>query len=154
MSNELKLNEETLKEIKDIVANSMRENSFGDGMEWEMIYDGHTFVGLNNMPDVEIVENYIHLLSETDALLDKALLELNADAMLKGIPMFEFDLSDLAPICEEDKDPQIKNLKILLSTCADDAEYRLVWKALENRRVDLGIITKAQAESYDIGVQS
>lgn len=158
MSNELKpqelmLTATTLADLKENVARSMRENSFGDGMEYEMIYDGYTFVGLNNMPHVEIVQEYIHGISERDELLDQCLLELNADAMLKGIPMYDFDIADLEPATGEDADPQIRALKNLLATVGNDADYIEVYAVIEKRRKELNLpveLKLAKVELSDI----
>jgi len=143
MTNELKLNENTLNELKQHVAQSMRDNSFGDGMEWDMIYDGYSFVGLNNMSDVDIVQEYIQQLSEPDELLDRALLELNMNATLKGLEMPKFDLSDLH---EPEPDAIMRALKGLAATLTDATSISEVDAAIMQRRLELNALKQGQQE--------
>ncbi len=52
------LDDKAKKEIKEKIAQAMHDNSFGDGLEEDMIWEGWSFKGLNNMSDDELLQEY------------------------------------------------------------------------------------------------
>jgi hypothetical protein len=76
-----KLSDDVKSELIEVVAGALRDNMFGDGLEDDYIMDGINFVGLNNMSDAELVEEYAQGVDEDDDdddLLDRARAELAA----------------------------------------------------------------------------
>ena len=133
MSNELKISEHILAEIKSNIAQSIRQSH---EVDYNMIYEGFTMIGLNDQSDVDIVEQYIQMCVKRTPLLDQALVELNADAMLKGIEMYQFDLSDLEPVGASD-DVQLRALRVLLNSLSDSEDITDVQAAIAKRKEEL-----------------
>ncbi len=80
------LTETTKNKLLDLCRSSMRENSFGDGQEDEMIMHGHSFVGLLNLSDQGLVDEYESYSydEDEDELLIIAKQEMEVDKLLKG----------------------------------------------------------------------
>ena len=56
---------------------SRRDGMFGDGQERDMIMDGCTIVGLNEMDDKELIEEYEQYVDDDDE--DELLVEIRQD---------------------------------------------------------------------------
>jgi hypothetical protein len=79
------LNDLLRQELKEILANDRMDGLFGDGMEMEYIMGGCTIVGLNEMSDEELVNEYAENADEDedDGFLAKLRAEIESHKMLK-----------------------------------------------------------------------
>ncbi len=76
------LSEETRKKLKTILLDSHLGSGFGDHQEEEYILDGCNMVGLNNMSDAELIEEYAQYQDDDDEFLLKLQCEMEAHKML------------------------------------------------------------------------
>ncbi len=65
----MKLTDKQRAKIVEGCADSRRSCMFGDGMEDEYIYDGVQIVGLRQMSDEELYEEYVEGVEDDDELV-------------------------------------------------------------------------------------
>lgn len=78
-----RLNDVLRDKLKDVLAEVRYSGMFGDGLEMEYIYEGTTIVGLNQMTDEELVEEYESVTDEEDEFLAQLKAELAIETMLE-----------------------------------------------------------------------
>jgi hypothetical protein len=78
------LNEDTRDKMRSYLADIRQSSLFGDGLEMEYIYEGTVIVGLLEMSDQELFDEYEQIVDgyEDDELLIKAKLELDINTAL------------------------------------------------------------------------
>ncbi len=77
-----RLNDAVRDKLKQVLANDRMSSMFGDGLERDYIMDGCTIVGLNQMSDEDLVEEYEQGVSEDDEFLAELKAELGIEKIL------------------------------------------------------------------------
>ena len=77
------LSENLRDQLKEYLAQARRDGMFGDGQEMEYIYEGCTIVGLNEMSDKQLIEEYEEYVDSDDAFLCRLQLEMEMDEALQ-----------------------------------------------------------------------
>ncbi len=77
------LDETMRNELKSYLHDIRRDGMFGDGLESDYIMDGCTIVGLNQMTDEQLVEEYESSVSEDDEFLGKLKIVMSIDKKLR-----------------------------------------------------------------------
>jgi hypothetical protein len=77
------LNAQTRDELKRYLFDSRMSGMFGDGLESDYIMDGCTIVGLNQMTDDELVEEYEQSCDGEDEFIARCKIELAIDKKLR-----------------------------------------------------------------------
>jgi hypothetical protein len=76
------LNENTKDKLKELCFETLLSCRFGDGQNEEYIMNGVQMIGLNEMSDEELIQEYEQIADEDDELLIKAKLELDINTAL------------------------------------------------------------------------
>ena len=79
-----KLSKDNKDRLLGILFDSRMSGLFGDGLEEEYVMDGTKIVGLNEMSDKELVEEYEGIIDDkSDELLTTCKFELSLDTIMK-----------------------------------------------------------------------
>lgn len=78
------MSDTTREAICEELFNSRMSYMFGDGLEQDYARDGVTIVGLNEMSDTELLEEYEQVAGEDDELLIKAKTEMGIDDIIRN----------------------------------------------------------------------